>query len=77
MILEADYEGVHYEAEVVAAPCLKSGKAVRILIGPATGQNCRSLSSAMLKATEYQRQEQVLGKKGVANGWEFWKVKAG
>jgi hypothetical protein len=31
----------------------------------------------MLAATEEQRLEHSLGKKGVANGWEFWKAKAG
>jgi len=74
-VLEADYFGQHYEAEVVAAPHSKSGKAVRILTGPAAGQVCRSLSGAMLKATKKQRQDEGLGKKGVANGWTFWSVK--
>ncbi len=73
-ILEADYEGVHYEVEVIAAPRYRSGKAVSILTGPAAGQVSRSLSGAMLKATEAQRKEQGLGKKGVANGWDFWEV---
>ncbi|MCK4375332.1 MAG: hypothetical protein KAX19_08385 [Candidatus Brocadiae bacterium] len=73
-ILEADYHGIHYEAEVIAAPQYKSGKAVRILTGPGAGRICRSLSGAMLKATEAQRKEQGLGKKGVANGWDFWEV---
>jgi len=72
-VLEADYHGVHYEAEVVPSPRYRSGKAVRILTGPAAGQLCRSLSGAMLKATERQREEQGLGKKGVTNGWKFWK----
>jgi len=74
-VLEADYFGQHYEAEVVTAPRYKSGKAVRILTGPAAGQVYRSLSGAMLKATEKQRQDEGLGKKGVANGWTFWSVK--
>ena len=73
-ILEADYYGEHYEAEVVAAPQYQSDKAVRILSGPSAGKLCRSLSGAMLKATEDQRQEQALGNKGVANGWAFWKA---
>lgn len=73
-ILEADYEGVHYEVEVIAAPRYRSGKAVRILTGPGAGRTCRSLSGAMLKATEAQRKEQGLAKKGVANGWDFWEV---
>ena len=74
-ILEADYRGEHYEAEVIAASQLKSGMAVRILTGPAAGEVCHSLSRAMLKATEAQRGAQDLGRTGVANGWEFWKVK--
>ena len=73
-ILEADYHGVHYEAEVVAAPRYRSGKAVRILSGPAAGQLCRSLSGAMLRATQEQRRRERLGNKGVSNGWSFWRV---
>jgi len=73
-ILEADYHGVHYEAEVVAAPRYRSGKAVRILNGPAAGRLCRSLSGAMLRATQEQRRREGLGNKGVSNGWRFWRV---
>ena len=76
-ILEADYHGQHYEAEVIEAPRFKSGKALRILSGPAASQVCRSLSGAMLKATEKQREEQGLAKEGVPNGWTFWKVPDG
>ncbi len=76
-ILEADYEGVGYEAEVVAAPRYKSGKALRILTGPAAGEVCHSPTGAMLKATEAQRKENNLGRKRVANGWRFWKAKGG
>ena len=74
-ILEADYHGQHYEAEVIEAPRCKSGKAVRIITGAATGNVCRSMSAAMLEATHAQREQQSLGKSGVANGWEFWKGK--
>ena len=74
-VLEADYRGQHYEAEVAAGARNKSGKAIRILSGPATGVVCRSPSGAMLKATESQREAQNLGRTGVSNGWEFWKVK--
>ena len=76
-ILEADYEGVHYEAEVIAAPELKSGKAVRVLTGPSAGEVCRSLSGAMIEATQKQREEQCLGKKGATNGWAFWRMPEG
>ena len=74
-ILEADYEGEHYEAEVVSRPRYKSGKAIRILSGPAIGEIERSMSGAMLKATEKQREDYDLGRSGVANGWDFWSVK--
>ncbi|MFP4029724.1 MAG: hypothetical protein ACLFWL_18250 [Candidatus Brocadiia bacterium] len=74
-ILEAHYQGVHYEAEVVSRPRYKSGKAIRILSGPAIGEVERSMSGAMLKATEKHREEEGLGRKGVSNGWDFWKVK--
>lgn len=72
-ILEGRYGGVEYEAEVIAAPRRRSGKALRTLSGPAAGKVCRSMSGAMLTATEAQRKQQRLGKP--ANGWAFWKVK--
>ena len=75
--LAADYAGVHYEAQVIEAPRYKSGKALKILTGPATSKVCRSPSGAMLLATEQQRQEQGLGRKGVTNGWAFWKLQQG
>ena len=76
-ILEADYQGTHYEAEVIPAPQYKSGKAIKILTGNAAGQVSHSMSGAMLVATEHQRKEQGLGRKGLANGWSFWKVREG
>ena len=76
-ILEADYQGTHYEAEVIPAPQYRSGKAIKILTGNAAGQVCHSLSGAMLVATEHQRQQQDLGRKGLANGWSFWKAREG
>ena len=76
-ILQADYHGQHYEAEIVANARNKSGKALRIVTGPATDNICRSMSAAMLEATQAQREQQGLGKSGVANGWDFWKMKAG
>lgn len=74
-LLVADYHGVHYEAGVIPAPRHKSGSAVKVLTGPAAGKVFRSLSGAMLEATAQQRAEQGLGKKGVANGWAFWRPK--
>lgn len=74
-ILEADYEGVRYEAEVIAAPRYRSGKALKILSGPAAGTISHSMTGAMLRATEVQRQENGLGRKDVANGWAFWKAR--
>ena len=73
-ILEADYHGQHYEAEVIEAPRYPSGKAIKILTGQAAGKVSRSLSGAMIEATQKQREELGLGKKGVANGWRFWSV---
>ena len=76
-ILEADYQGTHYEAEIIPAPQYRSGKAIKILTGDAAGQVSHSMSGAMLVATEHQRQQQGLGRKGLANGWSFWNVKGG
>ncbi len=72
-ILRAEYEGVHYEAEVIASSKYKSGKAVKILSGPAAGKVKSSMSGAMKLATKRQREDNNLGSKGVSNGWEFWK----
>ena len=72
-ILEADYYGVRYESEVIDAPRSKSGKALKIISGPSAGKTCKSMSQAMLEATTKQRGDQGLAKKGVANGWQFWK----
>ncbi len=74
-ILAADYDGVCYEAEVIKAPQYKSGRALRILSGPAAGKVSLSMSGAMLMATQAQRKEQGLGRRGVGNGWGFWKLK--
>jgi hypothetical protein len=74
-VLQADYEGVHYEAELVKAPCFRSGRALRIITGPAAGKISHSPTGAMLEATAQQRAQQHLGKKGVANGWAFWRPK--
>ena len=76
-ILEADYEGTHYEAEVMPAPQYRSGRAIKILTGNAAGQVSHSMSGAMLVATESQRKQQGLGRRGLANGWSFWKAKEG
>ena len=75
-VLAADYFGTHYTAEVIPAPPnrkLKSGKIVRITSGPAAGSEHISMSGAMEAATEQQRQEQDLGRKGCLSGWSFWK----
>ena len=74
-VLEADYKGRHYEAEVISMPRYKSGRAIRILTGPAAGEVERSMSGAMMTATEKQREENDLGRSGVSNGWKFWDVK--
>ncbi len=74
-ILQTDYQGAHYRAEVIAAPRYKSGRALKILSGPAEGTVCLSMTGAMLRATEAQRQENNLSRKGLASGWSFWHVK--
>jgi len=74
--LEADYFGTHYTAEVIEAPPrrkLKSGKMVRVTSGPAAGTEHASMSGAMEAATEQQRNEQALGRKGCLSGWDFWR----
>lgn len=72
-ILSADYYGATYTAEIIpAAKRLKSGKQIRITSGPAQGVVCDSFSEAMITATEQQRADQNLGRKGVSNGWMFW-----
>ena len=76
-VLVAEYCGEHYEAEVVEARRYKSGRALKILTGPTAGKVSSSYSGAMLLATEAQRQENGLGRKGVANGWAFWRAKGG
>ena len=75
-ILEADYFGTHYTAEVIEAPPrrkLKSGRMIRVTSGPAAGTEHASMSGAMEAATEHQRNEQALGRKGCLSGWDFWK----
>ena len=75
-VLEADYFGTHYTAEVIEAPTrrkLKSGRMIRVASGPAAGTEHASMSGAMEAATEHQRNEQALGRKGCLSGWDFWK----
>ena len=72
-ILSADYYGAAYTAEIIpAAKRLKSGKQIRITSGAAQDTVCDSFSEAMIAATEQQRTDQNLGRKGVSNGWMFW-----
>ena len=74
--LVADYFGETYEAEVVAARPgrrLESGKQVRITKGPLAGNVYDSFSRAMLEVTQEQRKADELGRRGVSNGWTFWK----
>ena len=72
--LSAEYFGQTYRAEIIVAhKRLKSGKQIRLLEGPSAGKRCNSYSRAMLLATARQRREQKLGRKGVSNGWDFWR----
>ena len=76
-ILQGDYEGVRYEVEVIPSPRYKAGRALKILTGPAAGKTSHSMSGAMFVATESQRKEKSLGRKGLVNGWTFWRAKGG
>lgn len=72
-ILTAEYYGARYTAEIVSATKrLKSGRQIRITSGPAATILCDSFSEAMLTATEAQRTQQNLARKGVSDGWVFW-----
>lgn len=72
-ILSSDYYGTTYTAEIIpATKRLKSGKQIRITSGPEQGTICDSFSEAMITATDKQRAEQNLGRKGTSNGWVFW-----
>ena len=73
VILSSEYYGVTYTAEIIPAmKKLKSGRQIRINSGPAQGMICDSFSEAMITATEKQRTDQNLARKGVSNGWLFW-----
>jgi len=74
--IEADYFGTHYTAEIIPSPPnrkLQSGRLIRITSGPAAGTEHASMSGAMEAATEHQRNDQSLGRKGCLSGWDFWK----
>ena len=73
--LDGQYEGETYAALVVAAPRLKSGRALQIINGPALGRVFNSMTAAMVAATARQRQHLGTGsgRTGLpASGWEFW-----
>lgn len=74
-VLQADYFGTVYQAEVVAAnKLLKSGKQLNLLDGPARGKRFDSFSRAMLAATAHQRKTMRLDRRGMSSGWTFWKA---
>jgi len=71
--LSAEYYGQTYTAQIIPAKKkLKSGKQIVLLDGPAQGMTCDSFSEAMITATDKQRTDQNLARKGVSNGWLFW-----
>jgi len=75
-VIEANYFGTHYTAEIIPAQPdrkLQSGRLIRITSGPAAGTEHASMSGAMEAATEQQRNDQGLGRKGCLSGWDFWK----
>jgi hypothetical protein len=72
---DGQFGGETYAALVVAAPKLKSGRALQIINGPALGRVLNSMTAAMVAATAGQRQKLGMGKgkKGLpASGWDFW-----
>ena len=74
--VDGQFQGETYAALVVAAPKLRSGRALQVINGPAMGRGYNSMTAAMLAATAKQRQKLGMGKgkKGLpSSGWEFWK----
>ena len=66
-----------HAALVIAAPKLKSGRAIQVITGPAKGQTFRSMTAAMEAATAHQRRQLGSGKskKGLpSSGWKFWQA---
>lgn len=74
--LDGQFEGETYAALVVAAPTLKSGRALQLISGPVIGQTFKTMTAAMVATTARQRRKLGLkGKKGLlATGWEFWQA---
>ena len=72
--LDGQHEGETYAALVVAAPKLKSGRALQVITGPVMGRIFKSMTAAMQAATARQRRRLGLkGKKGLPkSGWDFW-----
>jgi hypothetical protein len=73
--MDGQFLGETYAALMVAAPKLKSGRALQVINGPAFGQTFRSMTAAMLAVTAKQRQKlgQGTSKKGLPkSGWDFW-----
>lgn len=72
--LDGEFMGETYAVLVVAAKG-KSGRAMQVINGPAMGQIFKSLTAAMLGATEHQRKRigQGESRKGLpVSGWSFW-----
>ena len=72
--LVARYYDKTYHAIVNESHHYKSGRSIELLDGPAEGTIHSSMSGAMHAATKEQRMLNGLGKRGMANGWSFWKV---
>ncbi len=75
-LLEGEYRGQVHTAVVVNAPSHKSGRAIQVTSGPASGQVFSSMTGAMEAATLAQREQLGLGKskRGLpSSGWEFWR----
>ncbi len=73
-VLEGQFLGDTFRAEVVKATKYKSGKALRLLTAPVKGTVCRSYSSAQDVVTLAHRQKMgVKGKTGLSPAWNWWK----
>ncbi len=73
-IMEGQFLGEVFRAEVVKATKLKSGKALKLLSPPVKGTICRSYSAAQDVVTLAHRQRMgVKGKAGLGPAWTWWR----
>lgn len=71
--LAGTFGGETFRAQVIAAPKLKSKKALRLLSPPLNGTVCQSFSKAQDVVTLAHRQKiGVKGKTGLTPAWDWW-----